>query len=554
MPDNDTTITNPTPVPDSSGSKPSDPGYQYVDTSIEETADEENEEFEELYGKQTTFESYDDLLDSLENDENVYQVNGKKNNSTYAKKITNSITGIFGLPYQFSPEVDPIMDEKGDFKIEDSVSRNNKNNDNTIHVGRKYTQKILSVMPVLFLTPGEPLFMGKGSAKGHAALSLAQNLYSALNSDSSIDDDDIDEDGRYYTFAQNFPEYKKYANTALRSLAFYMGISDMVIPIPGTMKDKKLSKIDIEDFVSTDFTKIFGTNCVLPFYLDAETSISEDFGNDTTESMISQTANGFSQTAREIQFILGSRDGGGLMKAMGSAVTEIGTNLAEAAGQLSDALAGKNLLSRITGELTTIVSGGKIIFPEIWSGSSYSKSYNISLKLRSPDPDPVSIFLNVYLPIVLLVSLAAPRQIGNKSNSYQAPFLVRATYKSIFNCDLGIVQSLSITKGGSDKWNVMGQPYTADVTLTLKDLYSSMFISKMMGIIANTAEMDYLATMAGVNLNDYEFTRLMKMAAMILRDAPRDYVNDFWGGVKRGLAHQAANILSNFSDVRSLGW
>ena len=40
MPDNDTTITNPTPVPDSSGSKPSDPGYQYVDTSIEETADE----------------------------------------------------------------------------------------------------------------------------------------------------------------------------------------------------------------------------------------------------------------------------------------------------------------------------------------------------------------------------------------------------------------------------------------------------------------------------------------------------------------------------------
>ena len=181
-------------------------------------------------------------------------------------------------------------------------------------------------------------------------------------------------------------------------------------------------------------------------------------------------------------------------------------------------------------------------------------SYNISLKLRSPDPDPVSIFLNVYLPIVLLVSLAAPRQIGNKSNSYQAPFLVRATYKSIFNCDLGIVQSLSITKGGSDRWNVMGQPYTADVTLTLKDLYSSMFISKMMGIIANTAEMDYLATMAGVNLNDYEFTRLMKMAAMILRDAPRDYVNDFWGGIKRSIAQKGSRILGNFSDVRSLGW
>ena len=100
----------------------------------------------------------------------------------------------------------------------------------------------------------------------------------------------------------------------------------------------------------------------------------------------------------------------------------------------------------------------------------------------------------------------------------------------------------------------MGQPYTADVTITLKDLYSSMFISKMMGLVTNTAQMDYLATMAGVNLNDFEFTRIMKLSAMILGDAPRDYVNDFWGGIKRGLARTGSSILGNFTDVRSLGW
>ena len=548
-PSTDNTGTNtqdtqtPSASPDESSSAPSNPGYEYVDTSIEDDIDN-NAEFEELYGHQVTYESYSDLVDDLRDNSNVYQANGKKSSSNYAKKITDNITGIFGIPYQFSSDVDPIMEENP-----------NSANDTDIHVGRKYSQKILSVMPILFLTPGEPMFMGKGHGKGDMALGLAQKLYNALNHEDDNDsNNDIDKDGRYYTFAQNFPEYKKYANTALRALAFYMGIQDISVPIPGTNEDEQLCKLDIEHFMSTDFTKIFGSNCVVPFYLDAETSISEDFSNDTAESMIAQTANGFSQTAREIQFILGTKDGGGLMKAMGSAVTELGTNLADAAGQLSDALVGKNLLSRITGELTTIVSGGKIIFPEIWSGSSYSKSYNINLKLRSPDPDPVSIFLNVYMPLVLLVSMASPRQIGNGANSYEAPFLVRATYKSIFNCDLGIIQSLSITKGGPDRWNVMGQPYTADVTITLKDLYSDMFISKMMGLICNTAEMDYLATMAGVNLNDYEFTRLAKMAAMILRDAPRDYVNDFWGGVKRSLAQKAAGLLGNFSDVRSLGW
>lgn len=534
MPDNDNNVT----LTDVTGpSTPSDPGYQYVDTSIDEY-EEEDEYWEDLYDQQgMDVDTYREYIDSLDNNGNVYSTKNGKIRSKDIKKITDNVCGIFGMPYQFDQFVDPELDEVGD-KVNS-------------HVGRKYSQKILSVMPILFLTPGEPLFMGKGNGRWSDKTEVAGRIFRALHGE---DDDEIDEDGRYYTFAQNFREYKKYANTALRSLAFFMGIQDMKVPVPGSTRDELLSQLDITHFMSNDFTKIFGAHCVLPFYLDAETSISEDFSNDTTESMISQTANGFSQTAREIQFIMGSKDSGGLLKAMGSAVTDIGTNLASAAGDLSDALVGKNLLSRITGELTTIVSGGKIIFPEIWSGSSYSKSYNINLKLRSPDPDPVSIFLNIYMPIVLLVSMAAPRQINGKSNSYESPFLVRATYKSIFNCDLGIIQSLSITKGGPDRWNVMGQPYTADVSITLKDLYSDMFISKMMGLVANTAQMDYLATMAGVNLNDYEFGRLMKLSAMILRDAPRDYVSDFWGGITSGLAQTAAGILGNFSDVRSLGW
>ena len=232
---------------------------------------------------------------------------------------------------------------------------------------------------------------------------------------------------------------------------------------------------------------------------------------------------------------MGSKDSNGVLTSIGNAVTDVASNLASAVGDLGEVVAGKNILSRVANELTTIVTGGKIIFPEIWSDSEYDRSYDITIKLRSPDPDPVSIFLNIYMPIILLVSMAAPHQVGNSSNSYESPFLVRATYKSIFSCDLGIISSLSISKGGPGNWNVFGQPTYADISLSIKDLYSSMFISKRMGLICNTAQMDYLATMAGVDMNEYEPTRMIKLALQILGDTPRDWASNVWGGIKSTL-------------------
>ena len=474
--------------------------------------------------------SYEEFVaaQSMNNAEDVSGIE-----SVSYRYVAQSLTGIFGMPYQFSEAVDPPVD--GD----------------SYNIGRKYNEKILSIAPVLFLTPGEPVFMA--GYKKDAKQAMATKIFEALADDDSKGGGESDEkldEGKYYSFASNFPEYKKYANTALRALAYYMGIQDCEVPIPGKDGTEKLRNIDIEHWMDNKFTRLFGTQTTLPFFLDAETSISEDFSNDTTESMVSQTANGFSSTARELQFIMGSKDSGGLLKSLGKATTEAGANLASAFGDLGEAMLGKNLLSRVTSELTTIVSGGKIVFPEIWGGSSYNKSYNISFKFRSPDPDPVSIFLNIYMPIVLLVSMTAPRQINASSNAYESPFLVRATYKSIFSCDLGIIQSLSIQKGGQDQWNTMGQPITADVNLTIKDLYSDMFISKQMGLIANTAQMDYLATMAGTDLNIFEPLRMLNLAGMIISNIPGDFASNLWGGFKRTLNQKVASMLG--TDYRFL--
>ena len=483
----------------------------------------------------TTRDEYENMLGGISG----LGVNAFSSSGSTFKGIADSLAGIFGMPYQFSKTVDPPIEP---------YSSSNNSVQGTI--GRKFSDKIFSVAPVLFLSPGEPKFMDGYGKK--AKSNMAQKFLVGGDDDNSGVEFD---EGRYYSFISNFPEYKKYANVALRALALFMGIGDIRVRPPGTGGSAKaLKNIDVENYMNNSFTKLFGTQCVVPFYLDADNSITESFNNSTTESMLSQTVNGFSQSAKEIQFIMGSKDSGGILSSIGSAVTDVASNITEALGDVADVIAGKNLITRVTNELTTIVSGGKIIFPEIWSDSEYDKSFDISIKLRSPDPDPVSIFLNIYMPIILLVSMAAPRQIGNSSNSYESPFLVRATYKSIFNCDLGMITSLSISKGGQGNWNSLGQPISADVTLSIKDLYSSMFISKRMGLICNTAQMDYLATMAGVDLNEYEPTRMVKLFAQILSNTPRDWANSMWGGFKRSLNIAGSRVLSTFSDTRYLGY
>ena len=483
-------------------------------------------------------EGYDsaEALESALSDiaENGWNWSSTSATNDLSECMTKSINGIFGIPYQFSENVDiPI-----------------RNNDGySTNIGRKYVEKILSVMPILFLTPGEPLFM-PGFGQGARTTAAEMLLGSQDDDDSSIFDGLGD--GRYYTFVSDFPEYQKYANIELRALAQFMGIGH--VRIPAADKSVKLSNIRVEDLLSEDFARLFGANTTIPFFLDAETSISEEFGNDTTESMLSQKVNQYSEQAREIQFLIGSHDFGGLAGNLKDAFVGAGSNILDSVGTAASnvlgAVAGQGLVTRVANELTTVVTGGKIIFPEIWSGSNYSRNYNITMKFRSPDPDPVSIYLNVYLPIILLLSMAAPRQLNNSANSYQSPFLVRATYKSIFNCDLGIISSLSITKGGEDKWNVMGMPVQADVNITIKDLYSTMFISKSQGLLNNTAMMDYLALMAGIDMNEIDVLRNIKLATMIYSNKPRDFVLDGWASIKDSLNKAANKVIGTFADTR----
>ena len=50
-------------------------------------------------------------------------------------------------------------------------------------------------------------------------------------------------------------------------------------------------------------------------------------------------------------------------------------------------MGGGLLQSLCNSGVSTVLQGGKIVFPEIWQDSTYDRSYSLDIKLRSPDHD-----------------------------------------------------------------------------------------------------------------------------------------------------------------------
>lgn len=424
------------------------------------------------------------------------------NTSDIEKMLTTNMNGVFGIPYQFLPSVDRRLSGTS--------------------VGRKYAEKIITTMPLLFITPGSQVFMDDFTKQD------SQNILDYLV--SGVKDDDASEfvkgSGKYYSFKYDYVKYYEYVNPMIQSVAYYMGIQNEVISIGDGQSNKRIKDIDWSKAGSKAFRTYFSAAENIVFYLDGMTEVSETFSNNTTESSLASTINGYSDTAKEIQFILGSGDSvvGKLLERASTATSSITSSLSSVIGTLGGGI----LESLANTGVTTVLKGGKIIFPEMWQDSSFERSYSLTIKLRSPDHDSLSIFLNILVPYIHLIALCLPRGAEDDPNAYTSPFLVKAYCKGMFNVDMGLITSMSVTKGAESQWNDDGLPTQIDISLDIKDLYSSLFITgygdgdfglfKTKAIVKNTSMMDFLANMAGLNLAQMEIGRRISMFNYLTRN------------------------------------
>lgn len=466
--------------------------------------DKKKEELTEEEKAQGLREEREDDVDYTETKNDTILLSGD------ATRFIKNVRGIHGMPYQFL--------ETADQRYGGSV------------FGRKFTSKIVNRIPVLLLVPGEPLFMDGYSKKQKHDLQTAivnkvvdgvEGIFESKN-------------GKLYSFKFAYKQYYKYVNHMLNSMAIYLDIGEK------TLDGKSLASYNWQDYANSAFRNLVSSKEVVAFYIDSDTQIQESFSNNTTESQLSSAVNGLGSMAKEIQFLMGGQQGTLYQQMMDGAVEPTLQILSDFASKYANIIP-TSVANKLMGGFQNLTAGGKMAFPEIWDDSDFSRSYDISLKLRTPDADKFSIFMNILVPIAHLICLTAPHQMG--PDGYQSPFLVRAFYKGFFNIDMGIITSLNIEKGDKGRWTLDGLPTEVDVTFSMKDLYQILFIndgSDKLEVFNNTIMLDYIANMCGVNVNVPD---MQKVAMLWYNQTKNNIVDAFTGNAFMGVENALSNLV-----------
>lgn len=357
----------------------------------------------------------------------------------------SSLRGILGMPHQFTPITDPRLDS------------NTLVGDNDAF-GRVYSEKIIKQIPLLLMTPGTPAFMTSYTYEQKSKvidrlsrLGLTDETFDSIFSDGKS--------GKYYSLKFAYTEYFYYVNAMLRSAAYFLDIQDEKIDnkslgtinwmyTTANMDNSVFNNENTGIFSHGKLTSFLGpySGCIA-FYADAGTTVDDSFSNSTTESQLASGLNNLSEQGRELNFLIGNVGGmAGVKLDTLTGADSLDATIGDIQSRIDKLMPGKsNIFSNILGKATTILAGGRVVFPEIWSDSSFSRSYSCSMKLVSPSGDKLSVYLNILVPIYHLLGFTLPRESTNQA--YFSPFLVRAYYKGLFNVDMGIIPGLTITKG-----------------------------------------------------------------------------------------------------------
>ena len=445
------------------------------------------------------------------------------------------LQGIECSPYQFLDSVDARYVYRASSNTSNGPGSTNQ------YIGQKYAQKILTQMPLIFFTPCEPVFMeGFSNADKNNVLST---LLTGGN-DSAPLQFVMDKQAQYYGVRYAYSDYYDYVNVMLTSIAYYLGIQDYQININGALKP--IRSINWARNTNDTFKSYFDSAENIVFFADSLTSVDLSFSNSTGPSSLASMINGYSDQINELQFLLGGNDSviSNMIDSSTDAASSITSSLSEALGSLAGGIVG----SLADTGVNTILNGGKVIFPEIWTDSSHDESYSLTFKLRSPDHDSLSIFLNILKPYCLLLALSMPRVIIGNPNGYRSPFLIKCFSKGLFNVNMGIVESMQITKGDECQWNDDGLPTQMDININIKNLYSHLAMSGYRDsrtLYTNSQYQDFLANTAGLNVKQFNSSLGNRIDAKVYMLNTKYNIKNVGSRLYTRASNSISNVISN---------
>jgi len=233
----------------------------------------------------------------------------------------------------------------------------------------------------------------------------------------------------------------------------------------------------------------------ITFKIDTSKEIADSFSNTSRDPDIASTMNSMTSKARSLEV---STSGG-----------NTGFDFIDGAVKgVKEFVAGGLDTLNIAG-LAAIYGSSYIDIPEVWESSSASVgTESMTIQLRSPYGNDMSIFQNITLPLCFLLAGALPLASGKQTHT--SPFLCEMYCRGRQNIRLGMIESISITRGvGNLGWRPDGKMLACDVTITVKDLSKvmSMPVVRDPSIFDDDNKYtDYMATIGGASLHQMTYT------------------------------------------------
>ena len=219
----------------------------------------------------------------------------------------------------------------------------------------------------------------------------------------------------------------------------------------------------------------------------------------TNDSTINETLS--NQYKNNVLDDVGSWAGGGLLGAAFSGIKDTVAGMFGSVGPSMDTSAALNVLSNLqkigsnvpgmgdsqyAGLLLGKMIGIQAAFPKIWSTSDYNNTSSFTIKLVSPDGNPVNVDNFVLKPLRTLILSASPITFDGISYGYPPLWSVYA--KGMVSMKLAAITAITISRGGQDTlFNRYNQPTNIDVRITVEPVIQG-FATPMLDNISDQAD------------------------------------------------------------------
>ena len=492
---------------------------------------------------------------------------------------------LFGLPYQFLPSVDQRVPGMS------SV------------IGRKYIENMILGGAVVTIIPGKPKYLpgvkdkaamtnalialGNGNMKEFQQFTVESNnpdlrlydfqgdfinVYARINSMCRIaagfleleDQSSYKINGEFVNFLNfDWKNYrwdgtpydtiagrtgKKVVKSALKKAA-QLGNAVLGAVTQGSIDLSDSINANLTPEKSDSFETAMRSKNYMQFFIESDSARgSENLSNNSEQSTFKQMFDKGSSAMRNISFMMGS---GGMdvekFEQLGdSAVGALGnifgpqSNTGGIAGTVS------NLLGRLLNAGKSVIKGENVIMPDIYGGTSNSKSYTITAKYKAIYGNRLSMYADVIVPTLHWVCLGYPVSTG--ANSYASPPLIKVYKPGDWTVNMGLIENITISKDEvSESWNMDGLCTEVTITVQIKDLYSDLSVATEDPSLfaVNSSLVEFLATMCGLDLAT---PQLKKKAKMMMNHA-KNYAKDLPATMGGNMVQSVDNFMQSFTGL-----